>query len=84
MKARAITAARAGGVGGGPHRTGKRTKTLFCVFKIFFYDCTFLKYFVFRVPCGAQRIKQTWNGNFSKSATLRESETYYRRIVNKN
>ena len=31
VKARATTAARAGGVGEGPHRTGKRTKHIFVV-----------------------------------------------------
>ena len=84
MKAREITAARAGGVGGGLIVLESEQKHYFACLKFYFYDCTFLKYFVFRVPCGAQTVKQTWNGNFSKSATLRESETYYRRIMNEN
>ena len=83
MKARAITAARAGGVGG-LFVLESEQKHYFARLQFYSYDCTFLKYFVFRVPLGAQTVKQTWNGNFSKSATLRESETYYRRIMNEN
>ena len=44
----------------------------------------YFKNISFRLLCGAQTVKQTWSAKLSKSATLRESETYCRRRMDEN